>query len=138
MQKVTILRTDFSAYGTFGILHAGPFRCLAVERTWLNNQRKVSCIPEGVYTCKWGHSPKYGWRYQVMEVPSRSDILIHPGNYPKHSQGCILLAKYKGVMAGLPAGLVSKPIVSAFNSLGGKLPFTLEVINAGNFSSFTK
>lgn len=72
--------------------------CKTLELPWLNNQKYVSCIPEGDYTVfKW-ESPTYGTVLRFEEVPGRSDILIHQANYagsinPKNQRsdlmGCI-------------------------------------------------
>lgn len=54
-------------------------------------------IPDGEYSLKWSYSPKFkGFRYEIGEVPGRSRILIHEGNYIKDSKGCLLV----GVRAG--------------------------------------
>ena len=38
-----------------------------------------------------GHMDKRGdFLIEIAKVPDRSDILIHPGNKPEHSEGCIL------------------------------------------------
>lgn len=75
--------------------------CMTIERPWLDNQRKVSCIPEGVYAMKWRPSPlvtrlskgKHTSAWEAADVINRSDILIHQGNYVRHSEGCILVGK---------------------------------------------
>lgn len=32
----------------------------------------------------------------VVDVPDRTDILIHPGNFPSDTLGCILVGQTKG------------------------------------------
>lgn len=54
------------------------------------NQKNVSCIPEGSYDVHLIYSPKFGKCYEVQNVPNRSEILIHKGNYNKDTRGCIL------------------------------------------------
>lgn len=60
-----------------------------VERPWKGNEPYLSCIPEGVYDL-WPHNGRrYKNVWQVMNVPERTAILIHEGNYPTDVQGCI-------------------------------------------------
>jgi len=83
--------------------------CKTLELPWRNNQRSVSCIPEGEYhVTKENPIPhddpntkdidESGGRifrpyvhFRLHSVPSRSGILIHSGVIPAHSQGCILV-----------------------------------------------
>ena len=93
--------------GTFGRLYTENDKeiCRIVERPWLDNQKKISCIPTGRY--KLGFYPagkKFYPRYkkmfadvgnergmiQILDVPGRTHILIHRGNYPTNSWGCLL------------------------------------------------
>ena len=78
------------------------FSCVTLELPWLDNQRNVSCIPEGIYTTSRHQSPNFGLCFHVQDVPGRSHILIHAGNYvgsinPKtgtpDTRGCILPGK---------------------------------------------
>lgn len=64
-----------------------------LELPWKNNKTRTSCIPEGEYNAAWHLSPKFGWTYKIFNVPGRSEILFHAGNYPSNTLGCILLGK---------------------------------------------
>lgn len=55
------------------------------------NETRKSCIPDGTYPVFAHTSPKFGKCFWVKEVPGRSAILIHPGNYHWHTLGCILV-----------------------------------------------
>lgn len=66
------------------------FSCFTMERPWLNNKRRESCIPVGTYKCIKHVSPKFGACFHVLGVVGRSEILIHKGNYYTDSLGCIL------------------------------------------------
>ena len=87
--------------GTFGCLSIGEARLYTLERPWLGNERSVSCIPEGVYTMGLRTSPvvqrtsrgshPQGW--EIEDVPGRTFIMIHPGNYVRNSEGCVLIGK---------------------------------------------
>ena len=83
---------------TFGSIRVGGGEFACLERPWLGNQRKQSCIPEGVYrlrkrvsavvTRSTGGEYSVGW--EVTDVPGRDWIMIHPGNYTIDTDGCIL------------------------------------------------
>lgn len=64
-----------------------------LELPWLNNQRRISCIPLGTYKARKHKSPKFGRTLWVQDVPNRSEILIHSGNYHTQILGCILIGK---------------------------------------------
>ena len=65
----------------FGHNKGVGFKCKSLELKWLNNQRQVSCIPEGLYDCVIRRSQKYGRHIHITGVPNRDLILIHPANY---------------------------------------------------------
>lgn len=62
------------------------------------NMKNVSCIPEGTYECERIISPSKGECFHVNDVPGRSHILIHVGNYAAgkkvDTEGCILPGLY--------------------------------------------
>jgi hypothetical protein len=66
------------------------FAFKTLELPWLENKRKVSCIPKGVYNTVKRTSPKYGSHFHLQDVPGRTWILIHHGNYYRDTLGCIL------------------------------------------------
>jgi hypothetical protein len=66
-----------------------------LEPPWRNNEHNVSCIPVGEYDLVKGtHTnegePSYPC-YTVANVPNRTDIDVHIGNYPADTLGCILV-----------------------------------------------
>jgi len=75
-----VLKNDFIQF---------EFRTL--ELPWLNNKRKVSCIPTGDYKVKKRYSKKFGNHFHIQNVKDRSYILIHKGNYYTDILGCILV-----------------------------------------------
>ena len=75
--------------------------CYTIERPWKDNERRVSCIPEGIYpifTKEYGRFwDKYKFPIPILGNTSpRSEILIHPANYAKDLAGCIALGDSKG------------------------------------------
>lgn len=94
-QTVILTRLNDNGIQTTGVFDAynngKNMICYSLELPWKDNKRNISCIPKGTYTCKLTNSIKYGKVYKVLDVPGRTGILIHAGNYNKDTQGCILL-----------------------------------------------
>lgn len=67
------------------------FECKTLELPDKDNQKRISCIPKGEYEVVKRWSEKYGNHFHVLNVPNRSYILIHHGNYNRHTKGCILV-----------------------------------------------
>ena len=64
--------------------------CNTIELPWLQNQRNVSCIPEGRYELKQRTTANRGQHLLVLNVKGRDGILIHPANDAKKELlGCI-------------------------------------------------
>ena len=92
--KLELIRTDENEECTLGWLFVdGVPLYAALELPWKNNERNVSRIPAGLYDAALHHSPKFGLCVHVMEVPGRSEILIHAGNKASDTRGCILIGK---------------------------------------------
>lgn len=89
---ITIVRA-YHKDSTTGILTANwlgqKVDLFCIELPWKNNQRRVSCIPEGNYRCFSHTSPKFGRTFHIRDVPGRSEILIHVANKPSELLGCI-------------------------------------------------
>jgi len=69
-------------------------RCSTIELPDNGNQVNVSCIPEGKYQVTKVFSPKHGKCFMINDVPDRTAILIHKGNYTKDTQGCVIVGMY--------------------------------------------
>ena len=68
----------------------GILLCRSIELKWVNNERNVSCVPEGVYPVAIIQHPKFGECLQVNGVKGRSGILVHVANdAQKELRGCI-------------------------------------------------
>lgn len=57
------------------------YTCRTLELPWKDNERRVSCIPEGEYEVIKHISPKFGECFWIQDVPDRSEVLIHQANY---------------------------------------------------------
>jgi len=91
------------------------FKCLTLELPYLDNAKNISSIPANKYMVFKKHSNRFGMEVlEVMSVPMRQDILIHPGNTSKDTNGCILVGYKFGMLNGLPAVLQSR---NAFKDL---------------------
>lgn len=64
-----------------------------LELPWEDNRRNVSCVPKGVYKVESYYSEKFGECRLLKDVPSRSNILIHPLNTNEDTEGCIGVGK---------------------------------------------
>jgi hypothetical protein len=85
------------------------FVCKTLELPWKDNERNVSCIPEGFYDVVPRQSPKYGNHLHVTGVEGRSLILFHYANYvgsdnPRTGssdlRGCIAVGERFGDITG--------------------------------------
>jgi hypothetical protein len=98
-----ITRTYFPD-GTNGNLECeGKLICKTIELPWKENQKKVSCIPEGKYLLQKRYSSKFKWHIEIMNVTNRTSILFHPANNAiKELNGCIApVTKISGAGLGL-------------------------------------
>jgi hypothetical protein len=78
---------------TVGVMNFDNFRCFTLELPQEGNQPNVSCIPEGQYNCRKITSPTLGKCIEILEVPGRSYIRIHKGNFTSQIQGCVLVGE---------------------------------------------
>ena len=128
--------------GTFGILTLSPaVQFFTGELPMRNDEPNLSCIPTGSYSCLWTCSDHFpDGTYQVLDVPGRSGIRIHYGNFcgdvtkgwQSDVLGCILIGMKHGTEVN-EFGNVQKVVLSsriAFKSmtnLFNKMPFKLTI-----------
>jgi hypothetical protein len=53
------------------------YTCRTLELPWKDNEKRISCIPDGEYEVIKHTSPKFGECFWIQDVPDRSEILIH-------------------------------------------------------------
>ena len=105
---IQLKRIGYADTFTIGELEFNGYKVSTIERPWLNNQPNISCIPEGTYKLKWRHSNtitritkgRHTHGYEICNVPDRSHILLHPGNYSSDVEGCIAVGKGLTVLLG--------------------------------------
>ena len=96
--NLLIIRDTFTEKSTIGRLFInGESFCDTLENPWIDNQRNISCIPEGNYKVRLRLARESATRdylhLLVQDVPNRDFILVHIGNYPSQTQGCILVGQ---------------------------------------------
>lgn len=88
---LSLVRTKFATHCSGSIYDGKKFICNTLELPWLNNQKLVSCIPDGEYRIAVVKSAKFGTCVHILGVPNRTGILIHAGNTIEDTKGCILV-----------------------------------------------
>lgn len=141
MITLTLWRHLSDDEGTLGLLVSPSATvCRMNELPWRDNRPSLSCIPLGAYPVVYlprSASGKYRDIYQVMNVPGRSGILIHPGNFAgdttrgwvADSWGCMLPCQRVGRLGRQRAGLASRAGLAAIHAATGRQDFMLEVKN---------
>lgn len=64
--------------------------CYVLELPPEGNAPYVSAIPAGTYPVTIRKDGTRGWRLELQHVPSRPNVQIHIGNYPRDTLGCLL------------------------------------------------
>ena len=101
---ILFLTRTYFPEGTNGTLMCeGKLVCHTIELPWKNNEKRVSCIPEGRYFIRKRYSQKFKWHSKVVDVKNRSYILFHPANNAlQELNGCIApVTKLSGPGLGL-------------------------------------
>jgi hypothetical protein len=123
---LTLLRVESNeeeVFGRFAIPGGSILHTL--EPPWKDNAPQISCIPAGLYTLRRRFSVKHAMElFGIDGVPDRSDIEIHPGNYPQDTLGCVL----PGLARELHAVLRSKEAFARFmDAMKGLTEVPIEV-----------
>ena len=99
--NLLLIRDTFTDKSALGKLYFdGEFYGHTLELAWKDNEKRVSCIPKGVYEVKKRHTEESKYKYEhlhILDVENRELILMHVGNYPKNSKGCILLGNTRAL-----------------------------------------
>jgi len=101
MRIVEIIRLEEGPEGTFGILKINKkLFCMTLEPRDILNKQNVSSIPgPQQYLCKKRMS-RFGETFEIMDVPDRTGILFHAGNFLGATAGCVLLGQYVAKLRG--------------------------------------
>jgi len=106
--NLLLIRDSFTDKSVIGKLYLNSeFYGHTLELAWKDNQKRVSCIPKGVYEVKKRHTQKSKYKYEhlhILDVPDRELILMHIGNYANSlnlkksdTNGCILLGNTRAL-----------------------------------------
>ena len=98
MKEVLIVRDYEDKEQTLGRLYVRDeqgciiFQCECLERSYKDNRRNVSSIPEGTYPLMLEYSNRFRKDlWEIYNVPNRSECKIHSANYWYQLNGCIAL-----------------------------------------------
>jgi hypothetical protein len=86
------LKDKYHTLGNLYLFNEGRIELTlkTLELAWRDNRRNISCIPEGDYKAIPHIRPNGDWSLWLQDVPNRSAILIHAGNYISDISGCVL------------------------------------------------
>jgi len=94
MKTLELIRLETSRGGTFGILKIDKqLFCATLEPPDILNKRNHSSVPAQQYFIQPHYSQRFGKTWIVDNVPDRTAILFHAGNWVDDTQGCILLGE---------------------------------------------
>lgn len=79
--SVNLINTGDESFNQFGYNIELPYR---------DNRINISCIPSGIYTFQKRLRADKTQTIEILNVPNRSNVLAHPGNFIKDTHGCIL------------------------------------------------
>ena len=120
------LRTDGCTLGKLSLPVQGvTFHTL--ENPWMFNKPNISCIPAGTYQAIIRKSPRFGLTYWLQNTAPRTWILIHSGNIVKHTHGCILIGRRRGIYKNQRAVFNSRSALTALHRATDNKPFQLEI-----------
>ena len=128
-----LIRDEYRETCTLGSLTVNDAVFETLEPPWKDNRQNLSCIPEGRYLCRFlkrSASGKYKNCFHVTKVPDRVGILIHNGNLPTHTLGCIILGSRRGWLANKRAVIASRAAMARLGVATGKRDFYLTVRRA--------
>jgi len=114
--NLNLKRSSPIGQAVFGTLLVDNIRqCSTLER--LDVQ-----IPCGTYSIEITYSPRFNRPLPLLDgVPGRSDIRIHAGNWPKDTEGCLLV----GSQISPDSQMILYSLV-ALNSLVAKIQAALD------------
>jgi hypothetical protein len=123
--NLLLIRDTFTKESTIGKLFInGESFCDTLENPYINNERNISCIPEGQYKVRLRLPRESATRNYlhllVQDVPNRDFILVHIGNYPSQTQGCILVGNGRKQDIVENSRLAMELVIKEILNLGGE------------------
>lgn len=124
-----IINRYYGKKQVIGDLIYKDLQLFTLELPNLGNQRRISCIPEGVYTVVKHTAPKFGECFWIKDVPGRSEILIHTGNYAGSKNSATKLPDLLGCIApGLALKDINKDGIIDVTSSGLAMKLLLDTM----------
>lgn len=110
------------------LVEGEPF-CRSLELPWLDNQRGISCIPLGTYEVRLLPSKRWGRPIpHITNVPGRSAIEIHIGNFLRDTDGCVLLGnRFLSDDVILGSRIAFEKFMEWFGSVGSEADLTIRL-----------
>lgn len=106
--KLTLNRSIFAEFDTEGEVSIDSvFECYSLELPNVDG-KPGSCISPGIYDVRLQPSPKFlrnpdPWVQQfanrmphILDIPGRSLIMFHWGNFVENTDGCVLVGRTRG------------------------------------------
>jgi len=123
--NLLIIRDTFTKESTIGKLFInGELFCDTLENPYINNERNISCIPEGQYKVRLRLARESATRdylhLLVQDVPNRDWILFHRGNTAKDTSGCILVGNGREQDTVNNSRLAMDLVIKEILNLGGE------------------
>lgn len=88
---IKVIRTYYKDCTISRVITETGFNCFGLELPWNNNEQNYSCIPEGEYEYTKGKNSLGKPVLNILNVPNRSEIQVHIGNFVKQILGCLLV-----------------------------------------------
>ncbi len=90
---ILVTRKWFTSQSTCGeLIIKGELFCYTLEPPTKTDNTKPRAIPAGTYDLTMRFSPRHNRILPHIEnVPDFDEIEIHPGNYPRDTEGCVLV-----------------------------------------------
>lgn len=99
--ELKLTRDVFTDQSTLGRLYInGVFECVTLEDPFRLGPKIAgnTCIPYGTYEVVLVPSPRFHKKMpRLLNVPGFEGILIHVGNSPSDTDGCILVGQSQGI-----------------------------------------
>ena len=95
--KLEVKRQWFTSRSTVGeLIVDGVHFCYTLEPPTRDDEIKPRAIPAGTYEVRIGWSPRHHRLIPMVGgVPGFSGVEIHIGNYPRDTEGCLLVGRTK-------------------------------------------
>lgn len=99
-EAIKLARKTLTELSTIGEMYGpdGAFWCHTLEDACRKEKiQNMTAIPAGRYEVVMAWSDRFQRLLpRLLEVPYFRGIYIHNGNYPGHTEGCLLLGRKKG------------------------------------------